>query len=747
MGDSSKTPDAYAPHDEYYRSDYRKHSIVGALSTVKPSLHDEPLFIKRKIRSNSLGGTSTPDNTILIDVESTEKELLRNEDMSGNFQITVHDIGPKLIRVPTLRSQGHRKIEIRGNYMLSNLLQEIGLAKTLGKKSIAIDLNRLNENPVTRLLRMIRTVFWSGLTRRMDESGIEKICNDPKNRNSNSTKKKILNIYVPYGDAPAFKYYNEISQRRPELNLNIIKLPKDITPEYVKSINTEFGILTLSARINENPCPQSPERLENEENSDNYRNTATKIAKAILDHQDSIDYMPKITNSEYDPIPFIVPGGRFNEMYGWDSYFIVLGILECGHIEMSKGMVEHFIYQINNYGKILNANRSYYLTRSQPPFLTDMTLRTFEHLDKTDENLQWLKRSFEAAIKEYNEVWTSFPRIDKETGLSCYHPTGIGMPPETEQSHYDHVIEPYSKKLGLSIEEYTEKYNSGEIHEPLLDTYFIHDRAVRESGHDTTYRLDKKCAHLATVDLNALLYKYEIDIAKVIDTYFSTQDSYIICKLTGKPEVSSVWYERAKNREIAISKYLYNKDKKLYFDYNVKTKKQENYESVTCFYTLWSGCATPQQAKEFIPVALKKFCHEGGLVCGTKESRGHISLDRPNRQWDYPFGWAPHQILAWKGLVDYGETEIATMLAYRWLYVILKSYTEFNGVVPEKFDVVNITHLFDVEYGNVGTDFKLVSTEGFGWMNSSIELGLNLLSEDLKRSLASLVHPDKIIIK
>ncbi|OLY82362.1 putative trehalase [Smittium mucronatum] len=737
MGDSEDRLKAFAPHSEYYRTDYRKVSFTGSSGSTINSPAQESFLTKQRVRSNSLSTSHNSDQIVMIDVEQIEKELLLNEDTDGDFQITILDSGPKFIRVPTLRSQGFRKIEIKGTYMVSNLLQEIGLAKSLGRKCVLIDLDRLNESPVTRIIRMIRTVFWEGLTRRMDEDGIEKICKDPKNRDPSSLSSNIMRLYVPDDDVPAYNYYSEMSKRRPELLLQVHKLPNFITPEYVRSINREFGILSLAANT-------SPRSLLSASTTiipscEVCTNDTSTIKNSLFELENF-----SLTGNYYDPIPFVVPGGRFNEMYGWDSYFIVLGLLEDRRFEMCKGMVTHFVYQINHYGKILNANRSYYLTRSQPPFLTDMILRTFEHIQKTPENLAWLKKSFEAAIKEYKTVWVSSPRLDPNTGLSCYHPTGIGMPPETEASHYDHVIERFSKKLGISIEEYIQQYNSGDIKEPELDNYFIHDRAVRESGHDTTYRLDKKCAHLATVDLNSLLYKYEIDIGNTLKKYFSSPNFQIIDPVTNKPEIPNEWFNRSEIRKAAISKYLYNYEKKLFFDYNVVTKSQELYESVTCLYTLWSGCASSEQAEELIPMAIRKFCHVGGLTCGTESSRGNISIDRPNRQWDYPFGWAPHQIVAWKGLEDYGYSNIASMLAYRWLYAILKSYIDFNGVVPEKLDVVNITHIFDVEYGNVGTDFKLVSSEGFGWMNSSIEIGLKLLNDDLKRSLASLIHPNKI---
>src|SRR6185369_16952429 len=156
-------------------------------------------------------------------------------------------------------------------------------------------------------------------------------------------------------------------------------------------------------------------------------------------------------------------------------------------------------------------------------------------------------------------------RYDSHTGLSRYHPTGIGIPPETEASHFDHVILPYATACGLTIDEYSRRYQNGELTEPQLDDYFLHDRAVRESGHDTTYRFEKKCANLLTIDLNALLYKYEIDIGETIRSEFND----MLKMEDGTFETSSLWFERAKTRKQRIDKYLWNEEKSLYYDFDI----------------------------------------------------------------------------------------------------------------------------------------------------------------------------------
>ncbi|RIA80971.1 Glycoside Hydrolase Family 37 protein [Glomus cerebriforme] len=636
----------------------------------------------------------TKPRRFLIDVQETLRLILEQEDTDGDHQITIHDMGPKTLTLGTADSGGIRKFEIRGTYMLSNLLQELALAEEHGRKHIVLDEARLNENPVDRLSRMIKTNFWDGLTRRIDAEGLEIICADPKNRTADHSPR----IYIPFGEDEQYQYYTNVAETRPHLNLQVEKLPKEITPDYVKSINDRPGILALAMH-------------------------------RIIDNQGNVTLKG---------VPFIVPGGRFNEMYGWDSYFETLGLVLDGRIEMAKGMVDNFVYQITHYGKILNANRSYYLTRSQPPFLTDMAIKVYEFLaEDPEEKKKWLETTIRAAIKEYYTIWMSYPRYDPVTGLSRFYPTGLGIPPETEASHFDHVILPYAKKLGLSIKEYAAKYQAQEIHEPNLDEYFLHDRAVRESGHDTTYRFEKRCAHLATIDLNSLLYKYEVDISEVISEVFDNQFEF-----EGTIETSSTWSKRALLRKERIDKYLWNEEKSLYYDYDTVKQEQSVYESVTAYWALWAGCANYEQAEKLVKISLPKFEVLGGLVSGTEESRGTIALDRPNRQWDYPFGWAPHQIMAWRGLENYGFMTEARRLAYRWLYTITKSFVDFNGVVPEKYDVVTLNHLLKVEYGNVGTDFKFVPREGFGWMNASYQVGLSYLTHHMRRALGACTSPE-----
>lgn len=700
-----------APHI-YYGESHKKNARVRTYSTIIESQgrNATSAGLKQPARRISHDEQSIQPRKFLVHVESTLKTLLSREDTDGNMQITIEDEGPKVLSIGTEKSGGFNKFDVRGTYMLSNLLQELTLAQDFGRKTIILDEARLNENPVNRLSRLIRDSFWNGLTRRIDGSNIAKVGRDPKDWTDDPRPR----IYVPRGAPEQHAYYTRIAKEHPDMRLDVQWLQEDCSDDaYVRDLNAAPGLLAI----------------------------------AMEEYED-----PETGEKDLRGLPFVVPGGRFNELYGWDSYMESLGLLINDRVDLVKSMVQHFCFCIKHYGKILNANRSYYLCRSQPPFLTDMALRVYERIKHEPGALDFLREAILAAIKEYYSVWMHAPRLDPVTGLSRYRPGGLGVPPETEASHFEHLLEPYAKKHNMSFNEFVEAYNHQKVDEPELDEYFLHDRAVRESGHDTSYRLEKVAANLATVDLNALLYKYETDIARTIRGHFGDKlpipAEFCTKEMTaGYVETSASWDRRAKKRRLAVDKYLWNEEKGMYFDYDTAKKEQTTYESATTFWPMWSGLATPRQAAVLVSTALPKFEVFGGLVSGTEESRGAVGIDRPNRQWDYPFGWAPQQMLAWVGLQRYGYEPEAQRLAYKWLYMVTKAFVDFNGVVVEKYDVTRPIdpHKVEAEYGNQGSDFKGVPREGFGWVNASYIYGLQLVNAHMKRALGACTTYDTFV--
>ena len=139
--------------------------------------------------------------------------------------------------------------------------------------------------------------------------------------------------------------------------------------------------------------------------------------------------------------------------------------------------------------------------------------------------------------------------------------------------------------------------------------------------------------------------------------------------------------------------------------------------------------------------ALPKLIFSGGIAGCSEEALKNIDDNKMQRQWDFPNGWPPHQIIIWKGLINYGYHNLAQELIYKWLFMITKNACDYNGTVPEKYNVVSGSHKVFAEYGNQGTNFEYITREGFGWMNASFQLGMQLLNDDLKVKLNKLIAP------
>lgn len=616
-------------------------------------------------------------------IEDTLDHLLQQEDTDGDKKLTIEDKGPGAFDI---QSDTGENYTVKGIYHLSNLMQELVIAKNQGREIAEIPLSNIEELPVSRVSRMIRDYFWKGLTRTMDVKGIEGLIHDTKNE---SLASDILRIYVPFNDEQALNYYGELEGKFP---VKVIRLPEEISPEYVKEHNDQPGILAL--------------KLESD-------------------------------NGTINGVPFVVPGGRFNEMYGWDSYFESVGLLLDGKVDLARAMADNFQYEIENYGKILNANRSYYLTRTQPPFYTSLIREVFEITKDKD----WLRDHLQTAIKEYETVWMVQGNRLTKNGLNRYLAEGIGFPPECEEGHFDSVLKPLADKMEISVREYEKGYVKGIIINEELDRYFVHDRTVRESGHDTSYRIEGNCGDLNLVELNAMLYKYETDFNELISSEFEGAFEY-----NGRTYTPGYWRNKADFRKEMVDFYLWNADAGLYFDYNVKTQSQSDFVAASTLAPLWANLCSEEQAEALVKNGLKQLKEKGGIAGCTAESRGDISPDKPQRQWDYPNGWAPHQMMIWRGLHNYGFTSEAQELIYRWLYMITRNAVDYNGTIPEKYDVVAATHKVFAEYGNVGTDFEYITQEGFGWMNASYQYGLSLLKDGFVNKLNELVPPEDLFL-
>lgn len=399
----------------------------------------------------------------------------------------------------------------------------------------------------------------------------------------------------------------------------------------------------------------------------------------------------------YLPYPYVVPGGRFNEMYGWDSYFILLGLVHDDELALAKNMTDNFIYEIEHYGMILNANRTYYLTRSQPPFLTQMILEVYRRTG----DAKWLASTL-PAIEKYYAYWMREPHLTPETGLSRYWGGANTPAPEvvhgekdaSGRNQYDRVREYYRthKVTQYDLSQYYDKARNR-----LTPLFYIADRAMRESGFDPSSRYGPFSAdiiHYNPVCLNSLLYRMESDTATILRQLDRASDA-------------RVWEERATERAERVNRLMWNEEKGLYFDYDFVTHKQSDYRFVTTFYPLWAGIASRKQADR-VRKNLPIFERTGGL-----QTSDYVS----GAQWDAPFGWAPLQIMAVEGLRRYGFNDDAGRISRKFIDMVVRDFEE-HQTIKEKYDVV--TGKSDLA---AGLKYGYTSNEaGFGWTNAAVVL-------------------------
>ena len=396
----------------------------------------------------------------------------------------------------------------------------------------------------------------------------------------------------------------------------------------------------------------------------------------------------------YLPRPYVVPGGRFNEMYGWDSFFIQMGLLRDGDVALAADMADNALYEIRAYGKILNANRTYYLTRSQPPFLTGMLLAVFART----KDRKWLAASL-PEIEKYYQYWTSEPHLTPQTGLSRYFDSGSGPAPEVVSSELDKrgrtdydLVKAYFRTHN-HITDYDVSQFYDARRDRLTEAFYQGDRSMRESGFDPSNRFGPFSAdivHYNPVCLNSLLYLMEMQTAEIL-------------KLLDREREAERWTQRAADRAAAINRLSWDENQGLYFDYDFALKRVRRYPFLTTFYPLWAGIASPEQARR-VRDNLPLFERPGGLQTSTYQS---------GDQWDAPYGWAPLQWIAVEGLRRYGFQEDAERVSRRFLTMVQQVYSQ-HGVIVEKYDVVRPGSRVAA-----GLRFGYHSNEvGFGWTNA-----------------------------
>jgi len=395
----------------------------------------------------------------------------------------------------------------------------------------------------------------------------------------------------------------------------------------------------------------------------------------------------------YLPRPYVVPGGRFNEMYGWDSFFIQMGLLRDQQVALAKDMADNALYEVREYGKVLNANRTYYLTRSQPPFLTQMVLAVY----RRTEDRKWLEESV-PAIEKYYRYWTTGPHLTPATGLSRYFDPGEGPAPEVLSSEHDSggrtdydLIKDYFRTHRIPDYDAAQYYDAKK--NELTPLLYQGDRSMRESGFDPSSRFGPfsiDIIHYDPVCLNTLLYLMELQTSEIMNTL-------------GREGDAAVWRQRAQKRAERINELMWNETDGFYYDYDFVHGRVRHYPFLTTFYPLWAGIASANQAGRVVR-NLHVFEQPGGLQTSTRKS---------GDQWDAPFGWAPLQWIAVEALRRYGYRNEADRISLKFLSLVQQEFARY-GAIEEKYDVVR--RQSDV---SKSLRYGYHSNEaGFGWTNA-----------------------------
>jgi alpha,alpha-trehalase len=383
------------------------------------------------------------------------------------------------------------------------------------------------------------------------------------------------------------------------------------------------------------------------------------------------------------PLPhaYVVPGGRFGELYYWDSYFTMLGLAESGRHDLLRAMADNFAYLIDVFGHVPNGNRSYYLSRSQPPvfalmvelFETHGICRALKYLPQLREEHAWWMQG--ADDLRPGEASGHCVRLDDGSLLNRYWDS---RDTPREEAYREDVA--------------TAARSNRPAHEVYRDL-----RAAAASGWDFSSRWCDRADDLSSirttallpVDLNSLLHRLESQIAQLSAT-------------AGEEIAAQEFSQRASARSTAIQRYLWNAQAGAFFDFDWRRDRPSEALSAATSMPLFVGIATPPQAQQVAAVLRTRLLEPGGLATSEIDS---------GQQWDRPNGWAPLQWLAIHGLRKYGQRALATDIASRWLEMAGNFYRRESKLV-EKYA---LGHAGIGVSGGDGGEYPL--QDGFGWTN------------------------------
>ncbi|GAB3642894.1 alpha,alpha-trehalase TreF [Spirosoma arcticum] len=399
------------------------------------------------------------------------------------------------------------------------------------------------------------------------------------------------------------------------------------------------------------------------------------------------------------PYPYVVPGGRFREIFYWDSYFTMLGLQESGRVDLIRGMLDNFAHLIDQFGFIPNGNRTYFLSRSQPPFfalmvqlLADIAGASHAGPDVLERYLPQLQREFKFWHKDTGEL-----SPERQFARRMVHLPSGGL----LNRYWDDTPTPRPEAYRQEIEltEITDRLGIAP------ETLYMHIRAACESGWDFSSRwfADQKTmatihtVDIVPVDLNCLLYQLETTL----------RDTSARMGLTDEAN----WFGTlASIRGQLIQTTFWNEETGFFHDFDAVANQQTPVLTLAAVFPLFFELATPQQAQRVHDRLKSDFLQTGGWV---------TTLNHTGEQWDWPNGWAPLQWMVYRGLVNYGFVETARDGRDRWLALNDKVF-KATGKMMEKYNVV------DAALTTGGGEYA--NQDGFGWTNG---VYLRLLTDKL----------------
>ena len=384
------------------------------------------------------------------------------------------------------------------------------------------------------------------------------------------------------------------------------------------------------------------------------------------------------------PNAYVVPGGRFREVYYWDSYFTMLGLVESGRTDLVKDMLDNFEHLVTTIGHIPNGNRTYYLGRSQPPFFAAM-VGLYARATDTTQALRYLD-----ALEREHAFWME--GADRLTPGQAYRRV-VMMPEGVALNRY------WDDLPGPRPEAYKPDYQIAQtLPDSLRERFYRNARAAAESGWDFSSRWMRDPSDLRTlettalipIDLNSLLYNAERTIAAL--RRFRNQ--------RGDADVAAKYEQGAERRRQSLLAAAYEPSDGYFYDVRWRTwERVIDRPTLAAAAVLYFGLAVPLQAVSVAGRLEREFLKPGGFV---------TTNIRSGQQWDAPNGWPPLEWMAMEGVRRYGGRALADSARDRWMSLNRRVYTA-TGRMMEKYDVVDLTR--PAGGGEYATQ------DGFGWTN------------------------------